>query len=88
MHGEPVQFTIIIDVQQQTQNVGRRSEPTFVVIRELDKTRRKGVQAQQVTIDDPANVAFLAWPLGEIFYGDVILYNFQHDSPHLDSGLS
>ena len=44
-------------------DVGRRSGPAFVVIREPGKARRRGVQAQQVTIDDPANVAFLAWAL-------------------------
>ena len=44
-------------------DVGRRSGPAFVVIREPGKARRRGVQAQQVTIDDPATVAFLAWPL-------------------------
>ena len=32
------------------QDVGRRSGPAFVVIREPGKARRRGVQAQQVTI--------------------------------------
>ena len=45
------------------QDVGRRTGPAFVVIREPGKARRRGVQAQQVTIDDPATVAFLAWAL-------------------------
>ena len=46
------------------QDVGRRSGPAFVVIREPGKARRRGVQAQQVTIDDSATVAFLALALG------------------------
>ena len=45
-------------------DVGRRSGPAFVVIREPGKARRRGVQAQQVTIDDSATVAFLALALG------------------------
>ena len=44
-------------------DLGRRDGPAFIVIRDPGKARRRGVRAQQVTIDDPDTIAFLAWAL-------------------------
>ena len=44
-------------------DLGRRSGPAFIVIRDPGKAKRRGVRAQQVTIDDPDTVEFLTWAL-------------------------